>query len=341
MLDPGGSGKYLPVGDGPYKDTNGAGGIKRSDATGADLGNSRFGPPAVGFSSIGHAKGAFHKNISDNVIEDVHIKLLGADTVDPASIGGSAFPMVMISADMKEVWFSGGNIMKNDMIWSMFPKFGAGVAQGYLTAPKPKPPEKKQEGLKCTGSNSSNSSYDSSTQTIQLQGGSTNFAKYSDGTNGNLSDAIIGTNISVQPMHIVGPSPDVPGAMQLSDSDISFSLGSTTYLTAGLTDALVYPDFSVPGFDSVVQASLYWSQGDLTLGSRILSEFYPNDGVGQNEIVLFYRSNLLSQTAQLTRSGSALGMLAVSNAVPEPAAVALILAGAAALIGAPRRRREA
>jgi hypothetical protein len=108
LLDPGGSGKYLPVGDGPYKDTNGAGGIKRSDATGADLGNSRFGPPAVGFSSIGHAKGAFHKNISDNVIEDVHIKLLGADTVDPASIGGSAFPMVMISADMKEVWFAGG-----------------------------------------------------------------------------------------------------------------------------------------------------------------------------------------------------------------------------------------
>ena len=48
MLDPAGSGKYLPTGDGPYKDTNGAGGIKRSDATGADLGNSRFGPPAIG-----------------------------------------------------------------------------------------------------------------------------------------------------------------------------------------------------------------------------------------------------------------------------------------------------
>jgi hypothetical protein len=253
----------------------------------------------------------------------------------------------MRSNDGKEIWLSGGNIPPKKYIWALIEKMDQNKYSGKVTPEKPKDPDKK-DSEKGNGPKTGNSGtqtpsqgiYDSVTGKISFRGGQIDFARYNDGSTSDPSENILGQEILIDPMMKLGTSPDVPGAFELSDSLLYIGQSGAESFRASLTRALLIPDSSVPGFDSVIQARLVWEQARLSGASRFLHEVY---GLGSIDepMDLFFRTNLLAATNGLTQSGVTSGPLFVAAVVPEPASAALVILMWGAAVGIGRSRRLA
>ena len=107
------------------------------------IGDANRGGAQV-FTSRGFAGGSLLKNSTSVAITDLHLELTSADTFDPASTGGAAFPNVAITNGGKTIDFTGGNVAKGDFIWSQIPLSanfgGVGAYKGYATPQVPPPP---------------------------------------------------------------------------------------------------------------------------------------------------------------------------------------------------------
>ncbi|MFN0010889.1 MAG: hypothetical protein ACKVS8_04510 [Phycisphaerales bacterium] len=342
-------------------------GITRDDVTGGDLAGAGLfdSTKPIGFQSIGFptlvagaappagkAHGAIFQNKTKKKIGDIHINLLrkdglGApkDTIDPASTGGKAFPNVTISPDKQMITLAtdpGKEIMPDEFLWSFITRLtgadngGKSPYEGYLTeAAPPKKKEKAKESGTCTGAtpessgNSSKMSFDGSA--FSFSPVPVTFVKYADGNMGP-SDALVGSTLSVLPMMLVGPDLDIPGAWSLSESSLMITRGDGLIpLIATLVDAFIVPDTSVSGANSMLQATLTWSMGDLTLGSRAMKEFFPTQG--QQEMEFFVRGNFLD-----TFGNPLLGTFDASQLVSLPAPSVGVLAACGVLCAARRRR---
>jgi hypothetical protein len=324
------------------------------------VGDANFGANAP-FSSRGFEadptkpgskKGSLIRNASGKVLKDLHLKLTSAgDTFDPASTGGGAFPNVMLSADKKEIWFDGGNIKPGEDVYSFIPKSadfigGVGKYEGRATAPPPPPPPKKDEKKQSVAPKAGNDvnpqiAYDGAGGFV-AQLGNINFAEYRDGTvvtANSVTESIIGSTLTLSPMALIGPSPDLSGAFRLTDALLFIESGQDVFLSATFGDMLLIPDTSVPGFDSLLQGTFRWAESLAGLNSRFLDEFYSSMTGGPDGLFNFH-TNLLGVTDNLTQSGVSSGIVDTNGAVPEPSTFTLLCLGTIGLFGDAWRRRK-
>ncbi len=157
---------------------------------------------------------------------------------------------------------------------------------------------------------------------LTFQPGNVNFVEYSDGTvirSNTPTETIIGSLIAIPAMQVVGPSPDIPGAFGLTPvTPFAVELGTDFYLSSGLMDVLLIPDTSVVGFDSVLQALLFWNETELGLVSRYLDELDATAVGPAVESTLQFRTFILGATANLTKPGSSPGTVSVTNTIVVP-----------------------
>ena len=74
------------------------------------------------FVSRGFDYGSMIQNQSRNTIGGFEIRLTSAaDTFDPTSTGGRAFPQIQFSPDRKSITLSGGSIRQYQWVWSQIP----------------------------------------------------------------------------------------------------------------------------------------------------------------------------------------------------------------------------
>ncbi len=313
------------------------------------------------FNTNPKPNGLILANSAKAEIQDLHLRLLGDDTFKrnaddkPASTGGKAFTDTAISADGRELTFSGGSLEAGETLWAVIPGLSDKAYSGLLTPRKaPAPDAPRKEGA--SGMGSGGQSPDNAPRArfspgpaegsglLEFGPGSVDAVRYADGHSGP-PDPLLGATVSIGAMQPLSQPSDIAGALLLSDAPLSIRRGSEVLLSATLSRPLLYNDRSVAGFDSVLQATLLWDFADLAAGSHLLDLFYaPNGGLAEDGLTLLWRSNLLSQTDGLTRATAAdagLGRLYIGAAVPEPAAAWLLCAGLAVAGAAARRRGSA
>lgn len=318
------------------------------------------------FKSSAWPNGSLITNYSGMPIKDLEITLTSDDTFAKGISGGTAFPTVTYSADMKTVTFSGGNIPSvpagqaakaENKFWLKIPLSadyagGRGKYKGNATpVPPPPKPEKKKSTVPEAGNSPSSGpklrvnanndpaqiTYNAATHSFQFSPGAVNFVEYRNGTvvtANSASESIIGANIQLDPTSVIGPSPDVPGAFQIGDSYlvIARDLQNPTenvFLSGALLDLLLIPQPSGSAFDSVLQATISLQEAGTGLGSSFVDQFLtPVSGGG---FQLDFETNLLSATNGLTQSGSSTGLLLVNLTIPEPSTALLFPAAALCL----------
>jgi hypothetical protein len=296
---------------------NGVSFEKKADGKGAPWG------------SDGYVKGVVFRNDAkimgkEQIIESIVITLLvKTDTFDGSDGGsdfkvepgtdGDGYPTLTITAK------AGKALQPGDQLWMRVPSTGEGESRnkfkGYLTGkPAPGPLETTGVPQPLTPSFGSSSStlvsFDFSSSSLTFSATSVSVAEYCDGSStftNDPSETIIGSSMTVADTNLLGPA-SIPGAFSFSDTVLSTQQDDAVRVDGTLTDVLVVPDNSVPGFDSVVVANLVWEGSAVDLTSRYLIEkFYRS-----NDVAVFFRSNLLSATGNLTHDGEASGPLQLS-----------------------------
>jgi hypothetical protein len=307
------------------------------------------------------------------VIKDMEITLTSGDVFDPKPSGGTAFPNVTLSADKKTVTFDGGNIppvpagqavKPENQFWLKIPKSadfagGVGKYRGHVTPPPPPPKPAEKPSIPPEAGNKSGEkpksptpkqsdappaaiTFDAATHTLQFSPGTMDFVKYRNGqvvTSNSASESIIGSQISIDPASIIGMSPDVPGAFQLSDSYLlvandTASPTQNTFFSGALLQVLLIPEPPGSEFDSTLQATISLQEGGFGLGSQFISEFFGAASAGWQ---LDFETDLLAATDNLTISGTSTGVLLTNTVVPEPPSIFLFAVGLLGLAAIRRR----
>jgi hypothetical protein len=334
---------------------------------GGTIGDSDFGALSP-VPSRGFPNGSVITNGSSKDLEDLHLKITSpGDTWAVTSGAGSPFSTVTLSPDKTDLVLSGGKVPPGSSFWLRMPptkeKGGTYTFEGRATPMNPPKPKAPQKSVVPEAGNAprqpapdapENSQIPDSASpprlsysggTFEFFPGNINFANYRDGSSAlanSPSESIIGAEMKIGPMQLVGSSPDIPGLFLLSSSTFSIEKDGFTLLDAGLDNIILTRDFSVPGFDTLVQATLRLPQSENALRSQFIDELFA--GYGQGGALLDFYSSILSVTNDLTFPGESSGAV-ITNAivtnggVPEPDALLLLSFGLLAL-GAMVRKRQ-
>jgi hypothetical protein len=172
--------------------------------------------------------------------------------------------------------------------------------------------------------------YNPGTGTLSFAPGTVNFVQYFDGltvTSNGPTETINGSDITILPTLLIGPSSTVSGAFEFEDTFFSIVNGGEPLISGTLADMILFPDSSVPG-GSALQGTLTWSGIAVGRGSRYLDErFFRSD-----EDALSFYSDLL---ANLSTGGTFFGVVDLNSTsvVPAPATGLFLASGARGLLG--------
>lgn len=171
------------------------------------------------FTSQG--QGAKMTNMTANPLKDLEITAPKGMTFSDKSSGDDVFKdKPVISNDGTMITFSGGNVGKRGSFFLAIPEgtYGPSAATPKVAKAKDKeeksvPPEGKSDDPLTVNYNGAGTfSFDQAVMTS---------VEYQDGTvvtANNSTESIIGATINVSPMQITGPSPNLPGVLDLSDA---------------------------------------------------------------------------------------------------------------------------
>ncbi|MGH9359425.1 MAG: PEP-CTERM sorting domain-containing protein [Terriglobia bacterium] len=356
------TGKWIAVGDGPFK-TDFPKGVAPDDPdfSGTRLDDTMFNSRP--FGSVGASKGGPFKNLTGKKVGDIEITGVKGNSFKGSSAGGGWTATTGTDKDGNPTLTftapAGSELTQGQSLWMRVPKAeqpGSGtptIFSGKLTPPpappppgpapqKPKPPSVKSGGdpVPKALSPTTPAITFNGTKLLTFSPAKITSADYTDGsaaTSNSVTETIIGAQINIGQMLVLGRSSTIPGAFSLSDSFVQITNGSTTFLTATLADTFLMPDTSEPGFDTLLQASLVWDEESQGLGSKYLSEYF-NDPDGSD---LFFHTNLLTVTNGLTLGGQSGGAVEICSTIPEPSTVVLLGIGLLAVLGGGLRRSHA
>jgi hypothetical protein len=211
------------------------------------------------------------------------------------------------------------------------------------TLPAAPPPAPKKDAMLTpkagNNTNTASVSYNAGANTLSFSPGAVNFATYFNGTTVNANapgESVIGAQIQIGDMQILGPDASVPGAFDLSDSGVSLTEGGVTLLQGELINDLLIPDPDRPGF-ATIQGSMSFLTEGVMMRSRYVSEFFGDS----SESDLFFETDILAATGNLGGDGQGFGTVQIASVagIPEPGAWGLMLVGLAGLGAALRSRR--
>lgn len=329
------SGKWVAVGDGPFKTAYPAG-VAPDDPqlAGADLVAGMF--TTRKFGSIGADKGGPFRNKTKESVDGLEITIInGVDKFDKTNTkDGDDFDITFNPAGtvMTLKAKAGKELKPNETLWMKIPDARQPgdtadprpvTYEGkLLKTPPPPPPKPAREkpaapAAKTTGGSSM--SYDATTGSLDFLPGSIGSIQYADGSTtqqNNSTESLIGASITMGSTTFRGPSSDVPGAYSFAETGVVLRKDQDRVLIGTLTDVLLIPDSSQEGADSVLQATLVWKESLRGVPSRYLDE---DDSLGSRTTVFFY-TDLLAATSNLAASGSASGTFSISNTVAHTSA---------------------
>ena len=349
-----GKATWVGVGNGPFKDRfpNGidaTGTIKMQEkdkpAPKAGLTQSRMLPANVvktEFGSIAAAKGSIIVNNTGAKVTEIEITTKGTtggtpNTIDDKSGDGDDFDWKIDKLTMKTITFKakkGKELAPDQNIWMLIPEGpqpgmpGAKIYEGKVTTnppvapPAPAPAAPSPPAASSGGG--SGLSYDSSMGVLSFQPSTVVVIAYSDGSStvtNSADEDVIGSQIQIGQMQVLGPSSTVPGAYALSDSGIAFVQGEQVLLQAELTNNLLIPDPQHPGY-AILQGSLtvgeeglplvWGGQDDGLIQSKYIEEYFGASGASD----VFLETNILATTQNLTEDGEATGTAMVASVAP-------------------------
>jgi hypothetical protein len=359
-----GNATYVGIGTGPFTtafpngiDVSGAVTEQKpgKPAPTTDLTQGRIADSATTeaeFGSIGATQGSIIKNSAGKPVDTIQITTQGmtggtANGIDTKSTDGSDFDTAIAGKTITFTAKTGKALPKNQFIWMLIPKgpqpgtAGDKIYKGKVTTvgalTPPAPERQTAQAPKAGNTSGAVATFSSATQTISFSAGEVSFAKYFDGTTVTANgpgEPVIGTQIQVGDMQILGPSPSVPGAFALSDSGVALVANGQTLLQGELVNDLLIPDASHPGFAEIQGSLSFWDEGAM-VGSRYVGEFF-SDSIASD---LFIDTDLLAATGNLTTDGSGVGSAVVASvAVPEPSTDVLLSIGLLAFLGSVTRR---
>lgn len=311
------------------------------------------------FGSIGAKQGSVIVNDSGKAVKEIDITTQGndgtgaANNIDPKSTDGDDFD-TEISKDGKTIKLKakpGKELGKDEQIWIKMPKGpqpgdkGDKIYKGKVVLAQASLPVLPWSPTTPKAANESGTA----TVSLQLSGGIQTLSflgagnitntTYADGSGAitALLDPIIGSQLVIDDMVILGQSAKVVGAWRLSDSALALVQNGQTVFHAELVNALLIPDPLHPGSADIMAALGFFSEALSDLGSRYLDEYFQ---ISRADGFVFH-SDLLSATNGLTIGGSARGSAALVGQVAEPGSLMLLLASAIAGVAGGHKRRSA
>lgn len=363
-----GKSTLVGVGKGPFTDAypNGidmSGKVKSQEAGKPaprdNLAQSKISPTddtERDFGSIGAKQGSIIANESGKDVKEIDISTKGTDSkgadnkIDSKSTDGDDFD-TEISADGKTIKLKakkGKELKPDENIWIKMPKGpqpqdkGTKIYSGKVVLAQASLPQHPGKPGYPAVSNSTGTAVvglqiNGGVQTLTFGGaGAVQVATYFNGstTTNPLIDSIIGSQILIDDMTILGPSALLAGAYQLSDSAIALAQSGQALLHASLTNGLLIPDQMHPGFARITATLGFFEEALTDAQSRYLDEFF---GISMADQLIF-DSDLLVGTLGLTVNGSGVGNVSIASVIPEPDMAGMLLAST--LIAAAFNRRR-
>ena len=331
------------IGDGKFSEANKKGvpvnakdpDGRRAILSGHKLDDSMIGANnEVAWGSAGYTKGVVFTNDARDdkgkrfIITGMVITAKNKGDTFKGSDGGSDF---VLTPGTNKAGFAtltieakkGKEINPDECIWMQVPKTpdtDRKPFKGYLTGQKqPSADDSSPSSVPMPLTPSVGTSTASAMVSFTYSSGNLSFspvdvtiAEYCDGSfslSDDSSENMIGAGIQLDATTLLGPGGSTPGSFSFSDTSLSIAQQTDGLAVEGtLTDVLLIPDNSVPGFDSILVGNLVWGGGAIDPRSRYLMEEYSLS----HNVAVFFRSNLLTVTNNLTQDGEASGPLQLS-----------------------------
>jgi PEP-CTERM motif-containing protein len=272
------------------------------------------------------------------------------NAIDSKSTDGDDFNATINGKTITFTAKDGKALKNNQYIWMRIPEGpqpgteGSKIYKGKVTTaaltPPPSPEVQMARVPEAGNTAGAVVAYQSTTQTLSFSAGNVSFTTYFDDTTvmtNGPGETVIGAEIQVGDMHILGPSSSVPGAFALSDSGVALVVNGETVLQGEVVNSLLIPDLKRPVFAEIQGSLLSFFTEGVMHGSQYISEFFSNSTASD----LFVETDLLAATDNLAMDGAGHGGAVIASvSVPEPSTWAMLLLGLAGLSFAGYRKAK-